>query len=187
MKMFWKILYLWKRKIEKRDHIDCQRVWVDVSVCPREGSRVKRRKVRDLIHLNSLDSVSIQETKLLLVYDSLVHYVRGNLLCEWNFIPLEGNSGGLISIWCSAKGKAFLSFSGPSFLNTCLEWVANKSGCFVVNIYSKRFLADKNRTGVSAKMRPKRLGHHLNEWQQLYIFSCLLKQTNRLFLGQPIN
>jgi nicotinamide riboside transporter PnuC len=60
------------------------------------------------------------------VNESLYHFLWGNPFCEWSFTPAIGNSGGILSIWCSSKGKAVFSFFGPGF-GICFEWGVNKT------------------------------------------------------------
>jgi exonuclease III len=85
------------------------------------GGRIKKSKVRKFISSNHLDCVLLQETKLSIVSESLCHYLWGNPFCDWSFTPATGNSGGIHSIWCSAKGKVVFSFSGPGFVGCALS------------------------------------------------------------------
>jgi hypothetical protein len=74
--------------------------------------------VKEFISSNHLDFIAIQETKLEVVNESLYHFLWGNPFCEWSFTPAIGNSGGILSIWCSSKGRrSFLS------LDRALEYV----------------------------------------------------------------
>ncbi|MCH86174.1 hypothetical protein A2U01_0007028, partial [Trifolium medium] len=63
------------------------------------GSRVKRRRVKDLILKEMVDFMAIQETKIEVLSDALVHSLWGGDDCEWVALPAEGNSGGILSIW----------------------------------------------------------------------------------------
>jgi exonuclease III len=58
------------------------------------GSRVKRRKIRELISVNNLDFLALQETKLLEVTDPLCYSLWGNADYDWVSLPAVGNSGG---------------------------------------------------------------------------------------------
>lgn len=107
------------------------------------GGRIKKRKVRDFISSNHLDCVLIQETKLSVVSEALCHYLWGNSFCNFSFTPAIGNSGGILSIWCSSKGNATFSFSGPGYVGVCIEWGVLRHQCFIVNVYSKCSLAEK--------------------------------------------
>jgi hypothetical protein len=109
------------------------------------GGSLKKQKVKKFIADNQLDFVAIQETKLQLVDERLCHFLWGNQFCCWSFILAIGNSGGILSIWCSSKGNAVFSFFGPGFVGVCLEWGASRSRCFVVNVYFKCPLAEKRQ------------------------------------------
>jgi hypothetical protein len=63
--------------------------------------------------------------------------------CEWSFSPAIGNSGGILSIWCSSKGKTVFSFFGTGYVGICFEWGVNKTRCYLVNVYAKCALRDK--------------------------------------------
>ncbi|GAU16879.1 hypothetical protein TSUD_368280 [Trifolium subterraneum] len=107
------------------------------------GGRIKKKEVREIIYSNHLDFIAIQETKLQVVDEGLCHYLWGNPFCEWSFILVVGNSGGILSIWSCEKGESIFSFVGPSFIGTCFEWGVSSVQCFVVNVYSKCALSDK--------------------------------------------
>jgi hypothetical protein len=77
------------------------------------------------------------------VSDALCHYLWGNPFCDWSFSPAIGNNGGILTIWCSSKGRGVFSFYGPGFVGVCLDWGISKNRYFVVNIYSKCMLSDK--------------------------------------------
>jgi len=107
------------------------------------GGRIKKRKVCEFISANHLDCVLHQETKLSTVFEALCHYLWSNSFCNYNFTPTVGNSGGILSIWCSSRGRPVFSFSGPGFVGVCLEWGVLRHRCFIVNVYSKCSLAMK--------------------------------------------
>jgi nicotinamide riboside transporter PnuC len=107
------------------------------------GGRFKKKKVKEFISTNHLDFVAIQETKLGLVNESLCHFLWGNTFCNWSFVPSVGNSGGILSIWCSSKGKSVFSFVGPGFVGVCLYWGVASARCFIINVYSKCTLGGK--------------------------------------------
>ncbi|MCH82139.1 cytochrome P450, partial [Trifolium medium] len=109
------------------------------------GGSLKKQKVKGFITANHLDFVAVQETKLDLVDERLCHFLWGNKFCCWSFILAIGNSGGILSIWCSSKGNAVFSFFGPGFVGVCSEWGAARSRCFFVNVYSKCPFAEKRQ------------------------------------------
>jgi exonuclease III len=45
------------------------------------GSRVKRKKIADLVRTEKLDFLALQETKMEVISDSLVHNLWGNSDC----------------------------------------------------------------------------------------------------------
>jgi mannosylglycoprotein endo-beta-mannosidase len=63
------------------------------------GSRVKRKKIADLVRSEKIEFLALQETKLEVISDTLVHYLWGNSDCCWAFVPSVGSSGGILSIW----------------------------------------------------------------------------------------
>jgi hypothetical protein len=63
------------------------------------GSRVKRRKIRELVRSENIDFLAIQETKMEVVQDALVSNLWGSNDCCWAYLPAVGNSGGILSIW----------------------------------------------------------------------------------------
>lgn len=95
-----------------------------------------------LIRSNSLDFITIQETKLNEVSTSLVHSLWGNFFCDLSFSSLVSSSSNLPSIMCSSKDRLLFFFSCLGFF-TCLEWALSNYLCFVINVYFKCSLTDK--------------------------------------------
>jgi hypothetical protein len=62
------------------------------------GSRVKRRKVRELVRAENLDFLAIQETNLEVIAETLVFFLWGSDDCAWAYLPAVGNSGSILSI-----------------------------------------------------------------------------------------
>jgi hypothetical protein len=62
------------------------------------GSRVKKRKVRDLIMTEKLDFLALRETKLEGVSSSLCFRLWGSTECDWAVLPAVGSSGGILSL-----------------------------------------------------------------------------------------
>lgn len=85
--------------------------------------RFIKSKVCKFVIKNHLDFLDIQETKLVIIDDNLCYFSWGNSSCEWSFSLALGNSGGILSIWCKAKGKSLFSFLGVGFLGVCLTEV----------------------------------------------------------------
>jgi exonuclease III len=107
------------------------------------GSRIKRRKVRDLVRVERLDFLALQETKLQSVCDSLPRSLWGNEDCDWAFLPADGNSGGILSIWRKSLLSHIFTFVGSGFVGVCLETLQTGTRFCVVNVYSKCSLMDK--------------------------------------------
>ncbi|GAU32684.1 hypothetical protein TSUD_145580 [Trifolium subterraneum] len=98
---------------------------------------LKRRKLREVVHMESLDFLAIQETKMEVISDSLVRCIWGSSDCDWAFIPAVGNSGGILSIWNKVKATLVFSFTGDGFVGVCLDLVAEQKRCYIVNVYVK--------------------------------------------------
>jgi hypothetical protein len=109
------------------------------------GSRVKRRKTRELIVSEKIDFLALQETKLEGVSGSLCNNLWGSVDCDWDFLPSVGNSGGILSLWRKTLGSKIFSFKGDGFVGVCLELADRHVRCCVINVYAKCNLADKRR------------------------------------------
>jgi mannosylglycoprotein endo-beta-mannosidase len=62
------------------------------------GSRVKRRKILDVIRKEKVDFLAIQETKMEVIPETLVRGLWGNCDFDWSYLPAIGSSGGILSI-----------------------------------------------------------------------------------------
>jgi len=109
------------------------------------GGSLKKNKIKELIRNHGVDFMAIQETKLENVSPALSYKLWGSQNCNWAFLPSEGNSGGILSLWNNTISKLIFSFSGDGFVGVCLEWGVLATRCFVVNIYSKCDLVAKRR------------------------------------------
>jgi hypothetical protein len=99
------------------------------------GGPIKRRKLREIVTKYNVEFLAIQETKVSTVSDQLCYSLWGSQDCEWAFLPAEGNSGGILSIWSKINSSLIFTFMGEGFVGVCLEWGISKTICFVVNIY----------------------------------------------------
>jgi hypothetical protein len=63
------------------------------------GGRIKRRKIRDLVRHNNVDFLALQETKLGVITPEVCYSIWGSQDCQWAFLPSDGNSGGILSLW----------------------------------------------------------------------------------------
>ncbi|CAJ2644334.1 unnamed protein product [Trifolium pratense] len=52
-----------------------------------------------MIRINNIGFLAIQETKLEVITESLCCSLWGSSDCDWVFLPSEGRSGGILSIW----------------------------------------------------------------------------------------
>lgn len=146
------------------------------------GGRIKKRRVKEFVASNRLDCLLLQETKLSSVSETLCHHLWGNSFCDWSFVPAVGNSGGILSIWCSSKGRAIFSFAGPGFVGVCLEWGVLRTPCFVVNVYSKCSLADKRELWQKLLAFKHSMGG--NVWCVAGDFNSVLHDSERR--GSPL-
>ncbi|PNY16691.1 cysteine-rich receptor-like protein kinase [Trifolium pratense] len=69
----------------------------------------------------------------------------GSVDCSWAFLPSEGSSGGILSIWNKVNSNLVFTFMGEGFVGVCLEWGVLKNICFIVNVYSKCDILSKRR------------------------------------------
>jgi hypothetical protein len=80
------------------------------------GSRVKRRRVRDLIRSENIEFMALQETKMEVISEFLCHGLWGGVGSDWICVPAVGNSGGMLSLWNKDKASRVFEFSGEGFL-----------------------------------------------------------------------
>jgi hypothetical protein len=85
------------------------------------GGRIKKRKVRELIGSCRVEVLAIQETKLEVVDKKLATRLWGGEEVDWRFSSSNGRSGGILTMWNSAKGCYVDSFQGPGYLGIILE------------------------------------------------------------------
>jgi hypothetical protein len=133
--------------------------------------------IRDMVKKERIDFLAIQETKLEEVSDSLCFGLWGSDDCQWISSPSQGNSGGLLSIWCKSSFSLIFSFSGEGFVGACLEWGVNKQICYIVNIYSKCDLASKRKLWEVLLMSKNGFGG--NAWCVLGDFNAILHREER--------
>jgi hypothetical protein len=74
------------------------------------GGRVKSRIIKQLIQKEKIDFMAIQETKLEVISEALCFSLWGGSDCEWAFLPPEGNSGGILSIWRKVNSSLIFTF-----------------------------------------------------------------------------
>jgi hypothetical protein len=88
------------------------------------GGDVKRRRIKQLILSENVDFMAIQETKLEAISDSLCYSLWGGPNCDWAFLPSEGSSGGILSLWRKVNLSLFLPLLGKGLWGCVLngEW-----------------------------------------------------------------
>ncbi|MCH87331.1 endonuclease/exonuclease/phosphatase family protein [Trifolium medium] len=84
-----------------------------------------------MVRQHKIDFLAIQETKLEVISESLCHSLWGSNDCQWVFLPSEGRSGGILSIWSKSHNSLIFSFMGEGFVGVCLERGRLKTICFV--------------------------------------------------------
>lgn len=108
------------------------------------GGVLNWEKVRELVRCHRWIFLTIQETKIEVIFDSVCR----NLWVGWRLpmgYPSLGNSDGILSIWHKSESRFICSFVGEGFLGVCLEWAPLCRRCLVVNVYSKCDLLGKQR------------------------------------------
>jgi hypothetical protein len=122
------------------------------------GGRVKRRRVRELVVDHKVDFLALQETKLEMISDKLCYSLWGSEDYNWFFLPSDGASGGILSIWGKSNSNLICTFSGEGFIGVCLEWGVLKTICFVINVYSKCDLVSKRSLWSSIILSKRHYG-----------------------------
>ncbi|KAK2444918.1 hypothetical protein QL285_015908 [Trifolium repens] len=141
------------------------------------GSRVKRRKIREVVKEKNVDFLAIQETKLEVIPEAIVYGLWGGSDCDWAFLPAVGNSGGILSVWNKVKSTLVFTFSGEGFVGVCLDLVAENSRCFIVNVYAKCNIRDKRKLWSDILMSKRGFGDGL--WCVLGDFNSVRASSER--------
>jgi exonuclease III len=84
------------------------------------GGGVKMRRIRELVREFNVDFLAIQETKLEVVSAKICYSLWSSEDCNWAFIPSEGASGGILSIWGKKNSNLIFTFMGEGFVGLCL-------------------------------------------------------------------
>lgn len=93
-------------------------------------------KIRSLIREEKADFMAIQETKLTEVDRFLWESLWGGADVNWAWVPSEGSSGGIISLWNSTVFTLSYTFSGKGFLGVCRVWNKPNTSCNLVNVFA---------------------------------------------------
>ncbi|CAJ2673622.1 unnamed protein product [Trifolium pratense] len=146
------------------------------------GGRVKMRKVRELVSQQHVEFLALQETKLETISSSLCYYLWGSQDCEWTFLPSEGNSGGILSIWKKDNNLLLFIFTGQGFVGVCLESGIQKKVIFVVNVYAKCDLDSKRRLWENLVMSKR--GFEDGAWCFAGDFNAVYRREERRGVSQ---
>jgi hypothetical protein len=141
------------------------------------GGQIKRRKIKELIQKYKVEFLAIQETKMETITDNLCYSLWGSQDCDWAFLPSEGNSGGILSIWSKSCSYLIFTFIGEGFVGVCLEWGVSKSICFVVNIYAKCDLPSKRKLWHNLLMSKRGFGG--GKWCVAGDFNSVCRREDR--------
>ncbi|KAK2449806.1 hypothetical protein QL285_008962 [Trifolium repens] len=141
------------------------------------GSRVKRRRVRDLVKEEKIDFLAIQETKMEVIPEALAFGLWGNSDCEWRYLPSNGNSGGVLSIWSKVKTSLVFTFIGDGFVGVCLHLLAEDRRCYFINVYAKCNIHEKRRMWSDILMSKRGFGGDL--WCILGDFNSVRDSSER--------
>jgi mannosylglycoprotein endo-beta-mannosidase len=125
------------------------------------GSRVKRRKIRELVRRENVDFLTIQETKMEAFPDNFVASLWGSGDCDWASLPTVGNSGGILSIWNKVKLTLIFTFIGCVCDWVCLDFEEKNKKCFVINVYAKCNIRDKKSLWSNILMSKEGFGDGL--------------------------
>lgn len=98
------------------------------------GSRLKRSFLLKLIRKRKPDIVFIQESKLENVTRGEINRLSGTLNMEFSFVPAEGSSGGIITMWNKESFQ-------PQSINT--QGKLNSVDCTLVNVCAPNDLVSR--------------------------------------------
>jgi len=149
------------------------------------GGRGKKSKIRDLVRCNKVDFLAMQETKLQEINPNLCFSLWGGEDCEWAFRPLEGNSGGILSIWRKSSANLLFSFQVEGYVGVCLEWGVEKKRCIVVNVYSKCDLVANRR--MWEELVAERANRGGGAWCVLGDFNVVCRRDERRGVNEEIS
>jgi hypothetical protein len=149
------------------------------------GSRVKRRKIREIVQAENLDFLALQETKMEVISTNFVHTLWGNSNCDSAFLPAVGSSGGILSIWNKVVYSLVFTFVGDGFVGVCLDNIGSNGvvqRCYLVNVYAKCNLRDKRRLWADILMSKRGFGEGC--WCVMGDFNSVRDSDERRGVGQ---
>ncbi|KAK2369528.1 hypothetical protein QL285_082657 [Trifolium repens] len=86
------------------------------------------------------------------ITEAFCYSLWGGPNCDWAYLPSEGNSGGILSIWSKVNSSLIFTFIGEGFVGVCIEWGVLRQICFVVNVYAKCEINAKRRLWANILM-----------------------------------
>jgi exonuclease III len=146
------------------------------------GGRIKRRKVRNLVRCYNVDFLALQETKLEEITSEFCYSIWGSQDCQWAFLPSQGSSGGILSLWKKENNSLIFSFTGEGFVGVCLELANDLSRCYIVNVYAKCDISAKRRCWGDILMSKRGFGEGL--WCVLGDFNSVRDSNERRGVSQ---
>jgi exonuclease III len=132
-----------------------------------------------------VEFLAIQETKMEDISASFCHKLWGGVDCDWAFLPSEGNSGGILSIWSNNLNTTNSIFVGEGYVGVCLDWAVLKHRCFVVNVYSKCDLSAKRRLWDRLVELRRSMGE--GAWCILGDFNSVCRSGERRGANEEVN
>ncbi|WJX76187.1 hypothetical protein P8452_59630 [Trifolium repens] len=113
-----------------------------------------------------------------IISESLCYSLWGSHDCDWVYLPSEGRSGGILSIWSKSNNSLIFSFMGEGFVGVCLEWGMTRTICFVVNVYSKCDMASKRNLWCALLNCKRGLGD--GRWCVVGDFNAVCRSEERV-------
>lgn len=113
------------------------------------GSSLKQKAIKTLILQHKVDLICVQETKLQVVDLRSCNALWGDTDFDWESVPAENRSGGLLCIWRKSLLQIHHREVGQNFICIVGHNLQNDMLCCFVNVYApcdmlgKRLLWDK--------------------------------------------
>ncbi|WJX46636.1 hypothetical protein P8452_33416 [Trifolium repens] len=116
------------------------------------------------------------------ISDTFVANLWGSEDFNWAFLPAEGNSGDILSIWSKVKASLVFTFIGVGFVGVCLDIVNEDRRCFVVNVYAKCNFGAKRQLWNDILMSKRGFGDGL--WCVLGDYNSVRDSSESREVGQ---
>lgn len=99
------------------------------------GKSTKREVTKLILNRSRPELVMIQESKLGLEREETVNRWARSLNMEYEFVPSEGASGGIITLWKGSGLNLRRVEKHPRFLVTVFQILPEDACCLVINVY----------------------------------------------------